>query len=115
MYNATIAAVLVTLPRTAHRKFPHQKHLVMVIDHTPTIVTTTGTDHTHSIMDTGKGTPLTGQDHTIDLNMTEVPVTTGEMHPTLYHATAVAHNIHLQTDTPEGTLAGTSHTVTDVI
>ena len=50
--------------------------------------------HTPSITDAGKGTNLTDQDHTIDLNVTEVPVSTGAMDPALYHTTAAAHNIH---------------------
>ena len=70
------------------------------------------TGHTASITDTGKGTNLKGQDHTIDLNMTEAPVTIGDTH-SFYHTTAVAHNIHPQTDTLEGTPTGIPHTVTD--
>ena len=81
MHSATIVMVLVTSSRSAPRKFPHWKHLVTVIYHTSTIAATEDTGHTLSFTDPGKGTPLTGQDHTINLHGTEAPVTTGDMHP----------------------------------
>ena len=115
MCSATMVLVLVTLPRTAQRKFPHQKHLIIIIDHTPTIAATTETGHTSLITEAGKGTTLTGQDNTIYLNMTEAPVTTRDMHPALYHTTTAACDIHPQTDTLEGTPVETPCTITDTI
>ena len=85
-----------------------------MIDYTSIIVTTTKTGHNLSIIDTCKGTTLTGQSHMINLNVTEAPVITGDMHHALYHATIMAYGIHPQTGTPKGTLTGTPHTVTDV-
>ena len=85
-----------------------------MIDYTPTIATATEIGHTLSITDAGKGTTLTGQDHTININVTEAPVTTGDTHSVLYNATKAAHDIHPQTDIPKGTPTGTPHTVTDV-
>ena len=114
MHSATIVTVLVTLPRTAQRKCPHQKHFITVIDHTLTIAATAEAFHTLSITDVGRVTTLTGQGHTTDLNVTETPVTTGDIHPALYHTTAVACDIHPETDTQEGTHTGTPHTITDV-
>ena len=107
--------ILVTLPRTANRQFPHEKHLITMIDHSPThtIATTAETGHTPSITDTGKETILTGQDHTINLYVTEFPVSTGYMHPSLYHTTTATCNIHPQADTLECTPKGTPCTVTD--
>ena len=72
-------------------------------------------DRSHSFYHTYRqGNHLTGQDHTINLNVTKASVTAGDMHPTVYHATTVVQDIHPKTDTPEGTPAGTPHTITDV-
>ena len=108
MCSTTTVVVLVTSSRTAKRKFPHQKHLVIMIGHDPSIATTEETDHIPSITDAGKGTGLTNQNCTINLNVTEAPVILEDMKPTLYHATTAAHYTHPQTDTPEGTPTGTS-------
>ena len=113
MYSATIEMGFVTLPRTAQRKFAHQNTSSPMIDHTPTIVSIAETGHTLPITDEVKDT-LTGQDHTIDINIAETSVTTGDMHHPLGHATKADCNIHPQTDTPEGTPAGALHIVTDV-
>ena len=85
-----------------------------MIDHTPTIATASQTGHNLSITDIAKGTTLTGQDQTIDLNMTEAPVTTGDINLTIYHATTVAYDIHPQPDTPEDNPKGTPSTFTDL-
>ena len=115
MHSATIVRVLITLAKEGPEKISlFKKHLVTVIDHTPTI-THNHRDRSDFITDASMGTTLTGQDHTIDLNMTEAQVTTGDMHTALYHTLAVAHDTHPQTDTLEGTLAGTPHTITDII
>ena len=91
-------------------KSPHQEHLAMAVGHAPThiIITAMGTNHSPSITDTG-------QDHTIDLNVTEAPVTTRDMHPAPYLATTAVHNIHPQTDTLEDTPTGIPYTITDTI
>ena len=113
--SATAALVLVISPRTAQIKCPHQELPSIAIDHTPThiIITMAETDHSPSITDTAKGPILTGQDHTINLNMTEAPVPIRDTYPTLFPTTAVACNIHPQTDTLEDTLTGTSYTAID--
>ena len=72
MCSATTMMVLVTVARTAQRKFPHQKHLNTMIDHAPTTDTAAATGHTLSITDVGRGTTLTCLDHTISLNITEI-------------------------------------------
>ena len=56
---------------------------------------------------------MTGQDHTIDLNMAEVPVATRDMHPTPYSTTAAVYNTHPQTDTVEDTLTEIPHMIKD--
>ena len=86
MCSATTVMALVISSRTAQTKFPQQEHLITMIDHTPThiMITTAERNHSLSITDTAKETTLTGQDHTINLNATEAPVTTGHMHSTLY-------------------------------
>ena len=93
-------------PGLPREKCPQQEHITTVIDYAPTIVATAEIVHTLSITDAGKGTTLTCQDHTINLNMTEAPVTTADMHPTLYHVTATACNTHPQKDTLEGSPTG---------
>ena len=62
----------------------------------------------------GREPLLIGQDHTINLNVTEVPVTTGNMQPALYHTTTVACVTHPLTDTPEDMPEGTPHIMTAV-
>ena len=86
MHSATTVMALVISPRTAQRKFPHQEHLITTIDCTPThiVIKTTEIDHTLSITDATKETTLTDQDHGIIPNVIEAPVTTGDIHPTLY-------------------------------
>ena len=99
MHSATSTTVFIILPRTAQRKFPHQEYIVTMTNHalTDVIITTTDTGQTPFITDVASRTTLTGQDHTIDLNVTEAPVTTGNMHPTLYPTFAAACNIHPKT------------------
>ena len=47
------------------------------------------------------------------INVTEAPVTSGDMHPVLYPTITPAQNTLPQTDTLGDTPAGTSHTITD--
>ena len=114
MHIATSATALVILPRTAQRKFPHQEHLVTTIDCAPTHMTIAAAeaDPHLSITNTTKETASTGQDHTIDLNVTETAVTTGNIHPAFYTATAAAHETHPLADAVGDTPAGICHTVT---
>ena len=90
------------------QKLPHEGHPIIVIDLTPTciIATATGTGHAPPITDAAKGTTLIGQDHTIDPSMTEDPVTTRGMHPTLYLITTAILKTPLQTANLEDTPAG---------
>ena len=87
---------------------------IIIIDLSPTciIATTTGTGHTASTTDSGKGTTLTCQDHTIDFSMKEAPIITQGMHPTPYPLTTAVLITALQTGTPEDIPAGISHTNT---
>ena len=78
------------------------------------MISTAEADHTTSITETVRETALTGQDHTIKLNVTKAPVSTGDMHPALYPTTTAACNTLPQTDALGGTPMGTpTHTVTD--
>ena len=83
------------------RRFPNKGHPIIIIDLTTThiITTATGRSHTPSIIDTAKGTALTGQDHAIYPSVTEDPVTTGGMHPILYLAILAILTTPLQTGT----------------
>ena len=115
MCSATTVMDVVTSSWTAQQEFPHQEHLITMIDCAPshTMVTTTETDHTLSTTDTAEDTTLTGQNHTINLNMTEASVTTRDIHPTLYPTTTAAFDTHPLTDSLGDTPTGTPHTVTD--
>ena len=99
---------------TAQGKFLPQEHLITMIDHISThiIITTAQTDYTPSITDTAKGITLTGQDHTINLNLWQ---NLQYLLETNIPQPAVAHDIHPQIDTIEDTPSGTLHIVTDEI
>ena len=77
MHSVKTVMVLVILPGTVKRKFPHQEHLITMIDHTPThvMIATVGTDYNLSTADAARETASTGQDHTIKLNTAEAPAT----------------------------------------
>ena len=96
-------------------KIPPSRNLIpmMVCAPAHTMIATAETDHTPSITDAANVTALTGQDHTIDLNTTEAPVTTGEMHLTLYPTATVACDTLPYTDALGDTPVDTPYTVTD--
>ena len=76
------------------------------------MTTTTGTDHSPFITDEAKEDTLTGQSHTSDLTMAEVPATIEGIHPTPHPITTAAHDAHPSTGTLSDTLTGTQHTGT---
>ena len=82
--------------------------------HAPThvTITTIGTDHNLSITGVARENALTGLDHTTDLNIAEVPVTTGSMHLVHYPTTTAAHDTHPPTNILGNTVTRTPHTST---
>ena len=113
-HSATAVMILVISPRTAKRKLPHQGQPIIIINPTPTHIITTaaGTGHTPSIPDASKGTVLTSKDHAINPSMTEVPVTIGDTHPTLYPTRTAILGTPLWTGTLKDTPIGIPHTTT---